>query len=234
MLDKHQRAAGPLPAARVKAAQDPLQLVQVAALATDPLSRFGVANLIESSRDAGLVLAERLSQARIVVVVASRMSRAQVDQLRVLAPLRASSARSLAILEEPGDGDLSVVAEVGISSYLWRAELDQERFVREILALHNRSDRSCTQSGRREQLNRDIDRLQNVIRTPHEADLQTLTGRELDVLRLLAEGLGLADIAARLNFSERTIKSTLYGLMNRLGLRNRPQAVAYALRAGRL
>lgn len=61
-----------------------------------------------------------------------------------------------------------------------------------------------------------------------------LETREVDVLRLLAEGLETTEIAEKLNYSERTIKSIVSTMMNRLGLRNRTHAVAFALRAGTL
>jgi DNA-binding NarL/FixJ family response regulator len=54
------------------------------------------------------------------------------------------------------------------------------------------------------------------------------------VLKLLADGMDTGEIAATLNYSERTIKNVLHGLMSRLDLRNRSHAVAYALRAGAL
>jgi DNA-binding CsgD family transcriptional regulator len=42
------------------------------------------------------------------------------------------------------------------------------------------------------------------------------------------------EIAAKLNYSERTIKTIIHTMMTRLGLRNRPHAVAYAMRVGAL
>jgi len=51
------------------------------------------------------------------------------------------------------------------------------------------------------------------------------------VLRLLAEGMDTAEIAAELCYSQRTVKNVLHGLTNRLNLRNRAHAVAHALRA---
>jgi len=59
-----------------------------------------------------------------------------------------------------------------------------------------------------------------------------LSERELDVLRLLADGQDTAQIAARLRYSERTIKKILQDLTTRLQLRNRTHAVSYALRIG--
>jgi DNA-binding NarL/FixJ family response regulator len=59
-----------------------------------------------------------------------------------------------------------------------------------------------------------------------------LEDREVDVLRLVAEGLDTAQIAQRLNYSERTIKHVIHVMLDRLQLKNRPHAVAFAIRSG--
>lgn len=59
-----------------------------------------------------------------------------------------------------------------------------------------------------------------------------LSAREVEVLRMLADGSTTAEIGAALHFSERTIKNVLGGVVGRFGLRNRVQAVAYAMRTG--
>lgn len=56
--------------------------------------------------------------------------------------------------------------------------------------------------------------------------------REAEVLRLAAEGLGNAEIARKLSYSDRTIKVALKRFTDRFNLRNRAHAVAYALRNG--
>jgi DNA-binding NarL/FixJ family response regulator len=61
---------------------------------------------------------------------------------------------------------------------------------------------------------------------------EALTPREIEVLRLMADGHDTAEIAVQLCYSERTVKNVLYGITSRLKLRNRSHAVAYALRAG--
>ena len=50
--------------------------------------------------------------------------------------------------------------------------------------------------------------------------------------RLVADGWDTSEIAKELSYSERTIKNVFYGITARLNLRNRPHAVAYALRKG--
>jgi DNA-binding NarL/FixJ family response regulator len=59
-----------------------------------------------------------------------------------------------------------------------------------------------------------------------------LAGREIEVLRLLSEGLDTGEVAAKLNYSERTVKHIVHGILTRLNLRNRTHAVAQAFRSG--
>jgi DNA-binding NarL/FixJ family response regulator len=63
------------------------------------------------------------------------------------------------------------------------------------------------------------------------ADLQ-LSEREIEVLRLLADGKDNADIAAELYLSLATVKNTVSTLLNKLGATNRLQAAIKAVRRG--
>ncbi|QFZ18170.1 response regulator [Saccharothrix syringae] len=55
-----------------------------------------------------------------------------------------------------------------------------------------------------------------------------LTGREVDVLRLVATGATNREIARRLHLSEGTVKNHVSRILTRLGLRDRTQAAVYA------
>ena len=59
-----------------------------------------------------------------------------------------------------------------------------------------------------------------------------LTARELEVLRLLAQGRQNKEIAAALTISQRTVKFHVSAIMTKLGADNRTEAVALAARRG--
>ncbi len=68
-------------------------------------------------------------------------------------------------------------------------------------------------------------------RTPPDA-VAELTPRELDIFRLIAEGLSNAEISQRLHISETTVKTHVTHILQKLGLRDRVQAVVLAHQTG--
>jgi two-component system NarL family response regulator len=67
---------------------------------------------------------------------------------------------------------------------------------------------------------------------PQQAPLGDLSERELDVLRLVAQGLSNKEIADKLVLSEHTVKTHLANILDKLHLRSRAHAAAYAVQAG--
>lgn len=73
-------------------------------------------------------------------------------------------------------------------------------------------------------------RLMREIRAPESPE--TLTERETDVLRLLADGLSNKEIAHQLVIGEKTVKSHVSSILAKLGVPSRTQAALYAARIG--
>jgi DNA-binding NarL/FixJ family response regulator len=68
---------------------------------------------------------------------------------------------------------------------------------------------------------------------PHNEQLvEPLTRREIEVLRLLAAGLGNKEIAARLHISEHTAKFHVASILSKLGAATRTEAVTQGIRRG--
>lgn len=65
-----------------------------------------------------------------------------------------------------------------------------------------------------------------------EKDAPQLTEREVEIVRLVAQGLSNEDIASQLYLSAGTVKKQLRMLMQKLSLQNRVQIAVYALRNG--
>lgn len=74
---------------------------------------------------------------------------------------------------------------------------------------------------------RELDRPSNQARAE-----SPLTGREVDVLKLVAQGLTNQEIADRLTISEWTVRTHVRNILGKLHLANRTQATLYALREG--
>lgn len=73
-------------------------------------------------------------------------------------------------------------------------------------------------------------RLMREVRAPESP--QSLTERETEVLRLLAEGKANKEIALALSISETTVKTHVSNILMKLGVPSRTQAALYAVRIG--
>ena len=73
-------------------------------------------------------------------------------------------------------------------------------------------------------------RLMREVRTPESPD--ALTGREMEVLKLLARGKADKQIARELSIGKSTVKSHVHSILAKLNVRSRTQAALYAVRVG--
>jgi DNA-binding NarL/FixJ family response regulator len=132
-----------------------------------------------------------------------------------------------------------------MSAAMYEAALARLELARTLMALGREGPAAAEGRAAREVFaalgaDRDVARVDGVLRgdgAPGEAErrsLGELTVRELEVLRLVAQGLSDAEIAERLVLSQHTVHRHVANVRVKLRLPSRAAAVAYAARAGLL
>jgi DNA-binding NarL/FixJ family response regulator len=194
--------------------------------AADPISHAGIASQL---RGAGITeIADITVPGAVALVVADHVDAESVSAIR---SLRARGAERLILLVARID-DKGVVAavEAGATNVIRRSEATPGNLLAAIrTASAGEGSLPPDLLGR---LLSQVGRLQRQVLHPRGLTFAGLTDREVRVLQLLAEGLDTAEVGRRLFYSERTVKNIIHDLTNRLELRNRTHAVAYAIREG--
>lgn len=200
-----------------------MAFVRILVRSTDHISKAGVTRQLEERFD---VLES--GEADVVVLVADRLSDT------VLAALRRSATESatpvVLVADDVPEPELAAAVQHHVVAVVPRAAATTEQLTSAVrIAASGGGVMSPAQVG---DLLKRVQRLQREAIAPLGVNWAGLTRREVDVLRLMADGLGVAEIATMLCYSERTVKYVIQGVMSRLNLRNRLQAVVYAMRAG--
>jgi DNA-binding NarL/FixJ family response regulator len=202
--------------------------VRVAVHAEDALGRIGLANLLAVGSPDGIQLVGDRHDADVLVMSVESMSAVAFTMLRHFAADAGTRVVLICVdLAEP-----ELLAAVACRVF---AVLDQGSVTADLLA---RTVEVVAAGGGVMPPNMVGSLLEHISQMRRDMVSQNvvtnsgLTAREIDVIRLLADGLVTEDIAKKLCFSERTVKNVIYGIMRRHGLRNRSHAVAYAMRCG--
>ncbi|WP_340687909.1 response regulator transcription factor [Amycolatopsis coloradensis] len=202
--------------------------VRVAVQATDTIMQVGLTSFLRSRPELAVVDRSGLTERDVLVVHADRMTQHMATDLRGDAVT--AQVPKVLVAGELRENDILAAVECRVVAVLARAQTSGDRLVETILSVvPGRGFLPADLLGR---LLDGARRLQCEAVASHGLDSSGLTPREVDVLRLMAEGHDTVEIADKLCYSERTVKNVIYGLTNRLNLRNRPHAVAYAMRAG--
>lgn len=77
-----------------------------------------------------------------------------------------------------------------------------------------------------------MDALRRGVVAPGTEILESLSQREREVLRLMADGLSNSHIATQLGIAEKTVKTHVSNVLAKLGVADRTQAAVYAWKAG--
>lgn len=209
--------------------------IPVAIHTADPLTGAGVTHhlgphpaieLVDSTADDS----GRTSDDRgvVAVFVADALDDTTLMRLRRL--MRRDGARTVLVVHRLRESDLLEIIACGVSVVLWRHEVSATRLFEAVTAAsRGEGDMPAGLLGR---LMTQIGSLARTIPGGTAALTGGLSPREVEVIRLVADGFDTKEIAEKLNYSERTIKNNLHALTTRLHLRNRAHAVAHAVREG--
>jgi DNA-binding NarL/FixJ family response regulator len=210
----------------------PASLVPVAVIATDPLTSEGVTAYLRACPQIEVVPAAEAGRANVVLVMASLVTEEIMDLLRQVAERADGGPRIVLVGDGIREPQLLNAVTCGLVSVLPRRDATFGRIAAAVLeASKGRGDMPAAAVG---WLAAQLRSIQQEVLAPAGLTVAGLQTREIDVLRLLADGFDTAHIAAELNYSERTVKNIIHHLLIRLRLRNRSHAVAYALRSGLL
>lgn len=202
-----------------------MQRVRVVIQTTDPITYVGLSSYLQSRSEVSVV--ER-DQADVLVFACERVGP------EALARLRASAAEgglpTVLMTGELDEAPLLTLVESHVVAILPKNSVTGDQLVDCVVAAA--AGNGVMPRDVLGTLLRRIKVLQREVLAPNGLSASGLEPREVDVLRLIAEGWGTEEIARELAYSERTVKNVIFNLTTRLHLRNRAHAVAYALRAG--
>jgi len=201
-----------------------MEQVRVTVRALEAITSAGLTTCLES------LPAVFVTDDEVDVVVAGfdRLSAGAVTMLRTVA---AEIRKPIVlVVNEIREAELLPAVECRVVAILPRAAAGDERLSQAVrTAAAGGAELPPNLLG---QLVGHAERLHNEVLAAHGLTASGLSPREVDVLRLMADGLDTNEIARNLSYSERTVKNIIYTITSRLRLRNRPHAVAYAMRAG--
>jgi DNA-binding NarL/FixJ family response regulator len=201
---------------------------QVLARATDPILQSGVQLALRTRPEVWLVDEDADPALTVALVVADRFDERTNRLLRGLQGR--GFGRIVLVAGELDDPEMLTAVESGVCAIARRADSTPDVLVRLVTAAA--AGEGALPPDLLGRLLTRVSRLQRHVLEPRGLQLGGITDREGEVLRLVASGLSTQEIADKLCYSQRTVKSILHDVTNRFQLRNRAHAVAYALREG--
>jgi DNA-binding NarL/FixJ family response regulator len=206
--------------------------VATAVLSDDSLAGDGVCACLGSAAPGiRLVGQDQQHAAELIVVITSTLTEQLLDRMRTARDTAASPRQRMVLVTGPStERHMRQAFRYGVVSVVPRAAATCESVIAAVLASGHGSAvlpgpvaRWLAETSRE---------FEAIAREAHGITASGLTSREADVIRLLANGMSTSEIARKMDYSERTIKSIIGEALSRHNLRNRSHAVAYAYRTG--
>ncbi|WP_405884594.1 response regulator transcription factor [Streptomyces sp. NBC_01136] len=207
--------------------------ISIAVLASDPITGEGAVWCLRRYPGLAVLPQEEHRHADVALMITPDVTEETLLLMESVTGHSANPGMGIVLITgHIGEAHLLRAVRHGLRGVMWRQDTTYDKVVEAVRAVADGGAAlPLPVQGR---LVDHIKAVQRDVLGPLGLTASGLETREVDVLRLLAEGLETTEIAQKLNYSERTIKSIVSVMMNRLGLRNRTHAVAYALRSGTL
>ena len=205
-----------------------VERIPVFVYAHDPVTQAGIAAGLRGRPEIRVVGGVDVDDASVAVIAADDVDEETVRVVRAVQ--RNGCPRVVLVVTRPDEAGLLAAVEAGVSGMLRRSEATPESLDAAIHSAH--AGDGMLPPDLLGRLLSAVGRLQQQVLDPRGLTLAVLNKREVEVLRLVADGFDTAEIASSLSYSERTIKNITHDVTMRLNLRNRTHAVAYALRQG--
>jgi DNA-binding NarL/FixJ family response regulator len=200
-------------------------VIRVLTVDDHPLLREGIAVLIETQSDMQLIGEasngrEALEQFRNhrPDITLMDLQMPEVSGIDAISAIRGEfpDARIIVLTTHAGDFQVSRALKAGVRGYLLKSMLRQE-LLETIRAVHAGQKRLSAAVA---------------VEIAEHATDDVLTPREIDVLRLIAEGNANKEIAGKLSLTEETVKGHVKNILAKLGVNDRTHAVTVGLRRG--
>ena len=202
--------------------------IPVYVFSLDPILQMGVIGQLRGRPECEVVDGTSIDSARVAIVAVDTVDEEAVRSIRAV--IRNGELRVVIVVSNLDDASLLAGIEAGACGFIRRGDAVPERLASAVL-----SAAAGDGTVPPDLLGRLLTHVSNVqanVLSPRGMTLTGLSEREIEVLRLVAEGLETTEIASRLCYSERTVKGVIHEITTRLRLKNRAQAVAYAVRQG--
>jgi DNA-binding NarL/FixJ family response regulator len=202
--------------------------IRVFLYASDPVSQLGIAGLLRSRPEIMVVDEGDVDGAEVAVLVVESITEESTRVLRAIQ--RNGCPKVLLIVNHLDEAGMLAAIEAGACGFLRRSDARPDTLAKSVVAA-SAGDGTVPPDllGR---LLSQVSLIQQQVLSPRGLSFSGLSDREVEVLRLLADGYDTAEVARRVCYSERTVKNVLQDMTRRHNLRNRTHAVAYALRQG--
>ncbi|WP_454041959.1 LuxR C-terminal-related transcriptional regulator [Cellulosimicrobium sp. Marseille-Q8652] len=203
--------------------------ITVSVSAQDPISEGGVVSALRPRPEVRVLgHDEDVRDAEVALVVADQLDEEAVRLVRAVQ--RTGGGRAVLVAGRLDEKDVVAAVEAGVVGMVRRGEATPDRLVTVIRGAA--SGEGSMPPDLLGKLLGQVGSLQRQVLQPRGITFAGLATREVEVLRLIADGFDTAEVARHLAYSERTVKNVLHDITSRLQLRNRVHAVAYALREG--